>query len=74
MNTSIYKLQTKLAAAQTNHVLHLILSIITAGFWVPIWIMVTIWNSIKRGSIEKKMDALAISVERYEQVQKKFYS
>ena len=26
----------------TNHILHLILSIVTVGFWIPIWILVGI--------------------------------
>jgi len=26
----------------TNHVLHLLLSIVTMGFWLPIWILVSI--------------------------------
>ena len=26
----------------TNHVLHLILSVITLGLWIPVWIVVTI--------------------------------
>ena len=26
----------------TNHILHLILSLITVGFWIPIWILVGI--------------------------------
>lgn len=26
----------------TNHVLHLILSLITFGLWIPVWIVVTI--------------------------------
>lgn len=28
----------------TNHVLHLLLSVITAGLWVPIWILLSIGN------------------------------
>jgi hypothetical protein len=28
----------------TNHVLHLILSIITFGFWIPVWIGVAIFS------------------------------
>ena len=34
-----------LAEKQTpNHLLHLILTIITAGLWVPIWILLTLFS------------------------------
>lgn len=29
----------------TNHILHLILSVITFGLWIPVWIIVSIVNS-----------------------------
>jgi hypothetical protein len=31
-----------------NHVLHLILSIVTLGLWIPVWILVTIMSGEKR--------------------------
>lgn len=35
-----------LAERQTpNHILHLLLSVITAGFWIPIWILVALLGS-----------------------------
>lgn len=37
---------------KTNHILHLLLSIITAGFWVPIWILVALNNASKRSALE----------------------
>lgn len=27
-----------------NHILHLLLSLITFGVWVPVWIIVTVWS------------------------------
>jgi hypothetical protein len=33
-----------LAERQTpNHVLHLLLSVVTAGFWLPVWLLAAIW-------------------------------
>lgn len=32
----------------TNHVLHLILSIITLGVWIPVWICVVIFAGEKQ--------------------------
>ena len=28
----------------TSHLLHLVLSIITVGFWLPVWLFVDIFN------------------------------
>ena len=33
---------------RTSHVLHLLLTIITAGLWIPVWIIVTINNRTRR--------------------------
>jgi len=38
---------------RTNHVLHLILSLVTLGVWVPVWLLVAVSNSIERGKIER---------------------
>lgn len=35
-----------LAERQTpNHVLHLLLSVVTVGFWIPIWMLVSVFGS-----------------------------
>ena len=36
---------------QTNHILHLILAVITFGIWTPFWILVAISNAIERKKI-----------------------
>ncbi len=33
-----------------NHILHLILSLVTVGLWVPVWILVAIIGGEKRQS------------------------
>lgn len=38
---------------KTSHLLHLILSIITAGLWVMIWILVGLSNHMENARIEK---------------------
>ena len=40
---------------KTNHVLHLLLSIITAGFWIIIWFIVALSNSFENSKIDKKI-------------------
>ena len=42
---------------RTGHVLHLLLSIVTAGLWIPIWLLVAISNANERQKIDKKLKA-----------------
>jgi hypothetical protein len=49
------QLLAKRADYKTSHILHLILSIITAGIWVPIWILVAISNASQRAAIDRKL-------------------
>ena len=44
--------QNNLNQAKTNHILHLILSIITVGLWIPIWVIITLNNNSKKTIIE----------------------
>jgi len=45
---NILKAQADLNEYKTNHILHLILSILTAGTWLIVWILVAASNSNKR--------------------------
>jgi uncharacterized membrane protein YvbJ len=40
---------------KTSHLLHLFLSIITAGFWVIVWLIVALNNSIENGRIDRRI-------------------
>lgn len=42
----------------TSHVLHLVLSLITVGFWIPVWILVTLSNSIENRRIDREVGKL----------------
>lgn len=48
MNQSIYIELSKLEKYKTNHILHLLLSLITAGFWIPVWFLVALSNANER--------------------------
>lgn len=38
-----------LAVQQTpNHVLHLLLSVVTVGFWIPVWLVLIVLSSERR--------------------------
>lgn len=49
----ITSLKNKIASTKVNHILHLILSIITMGIWIIIWILIVISASSARREYEK---------------------
>ena len=50
----INEMYAKVDRHKTNHILHLILSIISLGMWIWIWCAVSADNCIKRNRILKK--------------------
>jgi len=55
MNTSLHLELAKIQKYRTSHLLHLVLSILTAGFWVPVWLLVTISNANERQKAERRI-------------------
>jgi len=51
----ITNLKTKIGSTKVNHILHLLLSILTAGIWIIAWIFITISASMERGGYEKSL-------------------
>jgi ABC-type polysaccharide transport system permease subunit len=49
------QLLNKLNNHKTNHILHLLLCIPTAGLWSVIWVLVGVSNAIERGKINRKL-------------------
>jgi hypothetical protein len=56
LNQEVSILESK--KVQTNHILHLLLSLITFGLWIPLWIIITIGNIWENRSIENKLNSL----------------
>jgi hypothetical protein len=54
----ITNLEDELDKARVNHILHLILSLITVGIWSIIWILQVISVSSERSSIKNKLKEL----------------
>ena len=44
---------------KTAHVLHLILSVISGGLWLPVWLVVAFSHANERAKIDKKLEELA---------------
>ncbi|WP_213001950.1 hypothetical protein [Winogradskya consettensis] len=36
---------------KTNHVLHLLLTLVTCGFWAPVWLILAIVNANSKGVV-----------------------
>lgn len=64
----ITKLKSQIDGTKVNHILHLILSIITAGIWIIVWILIVISASSERRGYEK---ALKLEYQKKEDLIKK---
>jgi len=47
---------------KTNHLFHLVLSVVTAGIWVPAWLVFTISNANERHKAEKRLERLELAL------------
>jgi hypothetical protein len=52
MNHNTMLLIAKREDQKTSHVLHLLLSLITFGLWVPVWILVAVSHRIERARLD----------------------
>ena len=50
--------QNRLAAHRTNHILHLILSLLSVGWWIPVWMLVALSNGIERSRARNQLRKL----------------
>lgn len=56
------QVERELDTIKVNHILHLILSIITAGVWLIIWLFIAIDVNSKRNVVEKKIKNANLSL------------
>ncbi len=56
-----------LSKHSTNHILHLILCIPTAGLWFFIWPLIAFSNSRKRAAVEKKFELMELEALKNDQ-------
>lgn len=43
---------------KTSHLLHIVLSVLTAGLWLPVWALVTVSNSLENSRIDRQLRKL----------------
>ncbi len=55
LETELEKMIDLREKTKINHILHIILSIVTAGFWVLVWCCVTLVNERGRINLDKKI-------------------
>lgn len=60
MNANMYIEMQKLQGYRTSHILHLLLSVLTMGVWVPVWALVALSNALERGKIERKIRKMEV--------------
>jgi len=65
-NQKIRQLEIVANNAKTNHILHLILSIVTGGIWIILWILVSIGNASERKQANNKIQKLIDTNGEYE--------
>ena len=58
MNTSIHLELAKIQKYRTSHLLHLALSVLTGGLWIPVWLLVTISNANERQKAERRINKM----------------
>lgn len=57
-------LETQISNINTNHALHLILSLAIAGLWIPMWIMITLSNNSQKKQKSKKLEVIYTKIDR----------
>ena len=50
------KIERQYSKSKTNHILHLLLSLLTMGLWSIIWVFVAIGNNSRRSKMGKLID------------------
>ena len=57
-NGKMHALIARRGDYKTWHILHLLISLFTAGMWIPVWIICALSNSTERGKIDRKLAKL----------------
>lgn len=60
IQTEILKSQLK-AKYETSHILHLVLTLLTMGWWVIVWVAMTMLNANKRDLIDRRINAAVMN-------------
>jgi hypothetical protein len=54
--------RTRLEKYRTSHFKHFVLSVLTLGIWLPVWLLVSASNANERMKSQKRLDSLEMSL------------
>jgi hypothetical protein len=63
IQTEMLKEQLK-SKHDTNHILHLVLAVVTFGWWIIAWVLIAIINKGKRNNIEERFTKMQIKAAK----------
>ena len=49
---------------KTAHLLHLVLTVITMGLWLVVWVLVGVSNSLENSRIDRKLSKLGANNDK----------
>jgi len=58
VTVEIVLLKDQLEKYRTNHILHIILSVLTGGLWIGMWLFLTFHNSTMRDDVRRRIENL----------------
>lgn len=54
----IQRLEIQKDHYRTNHILHLLLAVLSLGLWIPAWILVSVSNANERSKAQRKINKI----------------
>jgi hypothetical protein len=66
----ISNLEERISKTYPNHILHFLLSIFTGGFWIIIWIFVTVSTNLERKSLTEGLKKAYKEKEEFDSLKK----
>ncbi|MCB4763864.1 MAG: hypothetical protein LGB78_08205 [Sulfurovum sp.] len=67
----IKETEIELQNKKVSHILHFLLSVVTAGIWIVVWILITISVSSEKSALKKKLkEFYSIRENKFESMQK----
>ena len=62
----ISKQEQRINDYKTNHILHLLLCVITAGLWIPFWAVTALSNGNERAKAKMRLERLESALSKSE--------
>ena len=67
VKSRLKQIEREYSQTKINHILHLILSVITVGFWILIWLVIANNVGFKRAGMEKLIDESYLTLDSIEE-------